>query len=184
MKINVSLPLACVAVLSLSSCRHESPNFVYMPDMAYSPAIKAQEVGSMRMPPKGTVPREAGPLQTMATEEESGKSIQNPLRRTKTTLQHGKEMYRVYCSVCHGVAGLGNGPVVPRFPPPPSLVSEQVRGYPDGRIFHIITNGRNLMPSYASQVLEEDRWAIIHFIRALYRSQNPSADDLKRAEQW
>jgi mono/diheme cytochrome c family protein len=46
----------------------------------------------------------------------------------------------------------------------------------------VISAGQNLMPSYASQVASADRWAIIHYVRALQRSKNPSAEDLKAAE--
>jgi mono/diheme cytochrome c family protein len=64
---------------------------------------------------------------------------------------------------------------------PPSLLSEKVRAWPDSRIFHIITRGQNLMPSYASQILPEDRWAAVHYVRALQRAAHPTAADLAAA---
>jgi hypothetical protein len=56
-----------------------------------------------------------------------------------------------------------------------------VSGWPDGRIYHVVTRGQNLMPNYASQILPEDRWAVIHYIRALERSAHPEPQDLRVA---
>ena len=42
----------------------------------------------------------------------------------------------------------------------------------------MITRGQNLMPNYASQILPEDRWAVIHYVRALERAANPLPQDL------
>ncbi|HZE19942.1 MAG TPA: cytochrome c, partial [Candidatus Angelobacter sp.] len=68
-----------------------------------------------------------------------------------------------------------------KFPMPPSLLSEKVSGWPDGRIYHVITRGQNLMPSYSSQILPEDRWAVIHYVRALERAAHPLPQDLRAA---
>jgi mono/diheme cytochrome c family protein len=62
---------------------------------------------------------------------------------------------------------------------PPSLLSQKVSQWPDGRIYHLITRGQNLMPSYASQILPEDRWAVIQYVRALERAANPLPQDLR-----
>jgi len=51
------------------------------------------------------------------------------------------------------------------------LHSEKLQKWPDGRIYHIVTSGQNLMPSYAPQIDSEDRWALIHYIRQLQRSE-------------
>jgi mono/diheme cytochrome c family protein len=169
--------------LSLAGCgKHSKPNFVYMPDMAYSPAYKAQEAGAVRYPPAGTIPRDYQPYAlTNATAEDAGKKIRNPLKRTTDILARGQTMYNTHCIVCHGPAGEGDGTIVPKFPRPPSLQSEKVRGWQDGSIFHVITVGQNLMPSYKAQIDAADRWAIIHYIRALQRSKNPTAEDLRVA---
>ena len=53
-----------------------------------------------------------------------------------------------------------------------------MRNWSDGNIYHVITNGQNVMPSYASQVSREDRWAIIHYIRVLQRSKNATDEDI------
>lgn len=171
-----------VLALALSSCKHEKPNFTYMPDMIYSPAFKAQEEGAMRMPVKGTVPRGYVSYAYGNDPEAAGRELKNPLPRSMKNLKRGQAMYNVHCIVCHGPAGEGDGTVVPAFPRPPSLTSDKVRAWSDGRIYHVITAGQNLMPGYSGQVVPEDRWAIIHYIRAIQRAKNPTTEDLKAYE--
>lgn len=168
--------------LGLTACQHEEPNVIYMPDMVYTPALKAQKEGSMRMPVKGTVPRDFEPYHYTDVET-AGKELKNPLRPTKQVLVRGQAVFNTYCIVCHGPNGEGDGSIVPKFPRPPSLQSDKVRGYPDGSIYHVISMGQNLMPSYASQIAPGDRWATIYYVRALQRAKHPSAEDLKAAEQ-
>jgi mono/diheme cytochrome c family protein len=174
----LSLELA----LGLSGCKHEEPNTIYMPDMVYTPALKAQKEGSMRLPVKGTVPRDFEPYHYTDVEA-AGKGLKNPLQPTMTVLNRGKSIYNTYCIVCHGPNGEGDGYIVPKFPRPPSLQSDKIRNYPDGSIYHVISMGQNLMPSYASQIAPGDRWAAILYIRALQRAKHPTAEDLKAAEQ-
>jgi len=49
---------------------------------------------------------------------------------------------------------------------------------PDGELFFVITNGRNLMGAYGANVTVEDRWAIIAYLRALQLSRLGAVDDL------
>ena len=174
---------ATLLLLALVACSKENPKFIYMPDMVYSPAFKAQEEGAMRLPVAGTVPRGYQPYAFAKDPEGAGRELKNPLRATASTLKRGQAMFNTYCIVCHGPNGMGDGTIVPKFPRPPSLQSDKVRGWPDGRIYHTVTMGQNLMPSYASQIDPQDRWAIIHYVRALQRSQHPTAEDLKVSEQ-
>ena len=66
-----------------------------------------------------------------------------------------------------------------QFPNPPTFHSERARKFEDGMIYHIITVGQNVMPSYASQVNREERWAIVNYVRALQRAKNATDSDLK-----
>lgn len=175
-----AFPMIGVAAC-LSACgRHEKPNFTYMPDMAYSPAYKAQKA-LPRPPVQGTVPRGYVPYR-LTSHEEAGKVLMNPLPMSRAVLVRGQTIFESYCMACHGPAGEGDGTVVPPFPRPPSLQSDKIRGYPDGSIFHIISRGQNLMPSYASQISPDDRWAVIHYLRVLQRSKHPTPEDLKAYE--
>ncbi|MEK6580098.1 MAG: cytochrome c [Bdellovibrionota bacterium] len=187
--LHVILHPLLISVLGLglfSSCTHREPNFIYMPDMVYSPAFKAQKEGSMRMPVKGTISRDYVSYKYGTDVDRAEKELRNPLRPTLKVLVRGQTQYNIYCSVCHGPSGEGNGSVtggVGRFPQPPSLQSERAVKFQDGRFFHVMTAGQNLMPSYATQISVNDRWAIAHFVRALQRSMHPTAADQMAAEQ-
>lgn len=168
-----------IGLISCGPAKHEKPNFIYMPDMVYSPALKAQEEGAMRLPVQGTVPRDFVPYPYSKNPEAAGRELKNPLRKTSDTLVRGRHLFQSYCVVCHGPAGEGDGTIVPKFPRPPSLQSDKVLKWSDGRVYHAISAGQNLMPSYASQISAADRWAIVHYLRALQRSKHPRPEDLK-----
>ncbi len=107
-----------------------------------------------------------------------------PLTLTPELLQRGRERYNIYCAVCHGLTGAGNGEVVQRgYPGPPSYHTDRLRNAPLGHFFDVITNGYGVMYSYAGRVEPNDRWAIAAYIRALQLSQNAAAGDVPPAEQ-
>ena len=145
---------------------------------------------SMRQPIPGTVPR--GFLRT-DTELFTGKKSKSsssvstapsttnpypddtdtfPFPITKETVQRGRERYEIFCSVCHGLTGNGDGMIVRRgFRRAASFNDDRLRQAPVGHFFDAITNGWGAMPSYASQIPVQDRWAIIAYVRALQLSQ-------------
>ncbi len=179
----LALATLAIAVTSAAcSYKRDNPRTIYMPDMVYSPALKAQQAASMRMPVKGTVPRGFEPYHYTDVET-AGRELKNPLRPTASVLKRGQAIYGTYCLVCHGHQGKGDGSIVPKFPRPPTLQSDKIRGYADGSIYHVISMGQNLMPSYASQISPGDRWAAIHYVRAIQRAQHPTAEDIKASEQ-
>ncbi len=181
MKKRVTVVLTALTTLALAGCgKHESNYFIYMPDMYWTKGLKYQQPG-MKPPVPGTVARGQHTMPETMTMEEAGKTYLNPLLRTSAVLERGRHVYMNTCVVCHGPAGEGDGYIIPKFPRPPSLQSDKIRGYPDGNIYFIITRGQNLMSSYAGQIRPEDRWAVVHYIRALQRSKKPSAEDLKSA---
>ena len=97
-----------------------------------------------------------------------------PLPVTQDLINRGEERYRVFCIVCHGPNGNGDGMIVRRgFSPPPSYHTDQLRGAPVGHFYDVITNGWGRMNGYAAQVPVYDRWAIVSYIRALQAAQNP-----------
>ena len=97
-----------------------------------------------------------------------------PIPVTKELIDRGQERYNIYCIVCHGPMGNGDGMVVRRgFPQPPTYHDDRLRNAPVGHFYDVITNGWGKMNSYAYQVQPADRWAIAAYIRALQLSQNP-----------
>jgi mono/diheme cytochrome c family protein len=101
-----------------------------------------------------------------------------PAAVTRQMIEHGRESFDIYCAVCHGRSGDGDGMIVERgFPAPPSLHEERLRQAPVGHFFDVITNGYGTMYPYASRVTVEDRWAIVAYIRALQLSQHATLND-------
>lgn len=98
-----------------------------------------------------------------------------PLPVTKELLDRGEQRYKVFCIVCHGPVGNGDGMVVRRgFSKPPTYHDDRLRNAPVGHFYDVMTNGWGKMNSYASQIPPADRWAIVAYIRALQISQNPN----------
>jgi mono/diheme cytochrome c family protein len=98
-----------------------------------------------------------------------------PIPVTKDLVDRGQERYNIYCIVCHGAVGKGDGMIVRRgFSKPPTYHDDRLRNAPVGHFFDVMTNGWGKMSSYAAQVQPADRWAIVAYIRALQVSQNPT----------
>lgn len=184
-----------LAVLVLAGCdgRRESREILNMPDMHFSPALKAQEPdpwsptgSSMRLPPEGTVPINWQPYTNTISADDPDKManpVDNPLPRTREVLMTGQKYYNIFCISCHGGNGNGFGTVIQRnagMPMPPSLFSDKMRDdWADDRIYHVLTVGQGNMPSYAAKIDSDKRWAIVHYVRALQRAAHPTEEDLE-----
>ena len=154
---------------------------------------------SMRQPIEGTIPRGqlktdteyytgkktkgAGPTAT-PTAQQAGVQANTfpddvdtfPFAVTREVVDRGHERYDIFCSACHGLTGNGDGMIVRRgFRRAASFNDDRLRQAPVGHFFDAITNGWGAMPSYASQIPVQDRWAIITYIRALQLSQQNTA---------
>lgn len=158
-------------------------NYEYSPDMARSVAYKAQSPNpffangfTQQAPVAGTIARGRLPYHYGASAEESiraGEELNSPFNaENPADLQRGQRLYQVFCQVCHGAGGQGDGPVALRgFPSPPSLLLDNARNMKDGQIFHIITYGFKNMPAYAAQIERLDRWQAIAYIRKLQENE-------------
>jgi mono/diheme cytochrome c family protein len=102
-----------------------------------------------------------------------------PFPVTADVLKRGQERYNIYCSMCHGMTGYGDG-MIPRrgFRRPPSYHTDQLRQAPVGHFFDVITNGWGAMPDYATQIPVQDRWAIIAYVRALQLAQTVNKSEV------
>jgi mono/diheme cytochrome c family protein len=158
-------------------------NYEFLPDMVVSAAHDAQApipalpggVGIDLRPPPGAVARGYLPLGYAATPEGArlaGGELHNPFPADDAgALARGAAVFNTFCSVCHGLGGLGDGSVTKRgVPPPPSLLADKARRMSDGQIYHVISMGQGNMASYASQVEREDRWKAILYVRSLQGS--------------
>jgi mono/diheme cytochrome c family protein len=107
-----------------------------------------------------------------------------PFAITRKDLARGQERYNIYCSVCHGYVGDGDGMVVRRgFTKPPSFHLDRLRQAPPGHVVSVITNGFGAMYSYSDRVNMDDRWRIAAYIRALQLSQHADARQLPPQDQ-
>ncbi len=131
----------------------------------------------MRVPVEGTVARGFIPYPYKG-EANPKEVLSNPYFPTKENLALGKAKFNTYCSPCHGYFADGDSRLRGQFPNPPTLHSKRAIDFSDGMIYHIITNGQNAMPSYASQITREERWAIVNYIRVLQRAKNATESDL------
>jgi len=136
----------------------------------------------MREPVEGTVARGFIPYPYMGIAEPKEYLI-NPVLPTRESIALGKRKFLTFCSPCHGNQADGDSRLRGQFPSPPSLHTQRAIDFPDGRIYHVITNGQNAMPSYAAQVTREERWSIVNYIRVLQRSKNATDEDIKEIKK-
>ncbi|MFN2595846.1 MAG: cytochrome c [Pyrinomonadaceae bacterium] len=124
----------------------------------------------------GRVGQRAGEIQSNAAPDVVKEF---PFPVTRQVLDRGQERYQIFCSMCHGLTGYGDGMIVRRgFRRPPSYHDDRLRNEPVGHFFDVVTNGFGAMPDYAAQIPPEDRWAIIAYIRALQLSQQVPASQV------
>ena len=89
----------------------------------------------------------------------------------KSVLAEGERLYLVNCGICHGPKLDGNGPLFnggngPYPAAPKNLINPDAKAWTDGHYYHVITFGKGVMGSYASQVHPEQRWWIIEYLRS------------------
>lgn len=97
----------------------------------------------------------------------SEKTRKNPFSADRKALDLGEKLARVNCEPCHGLRFKGDGPAAMALNPKPAdWTSARVQGQTDGELFWKISMGRGAMPSW-KHLREDERWAIIRFIRSL-----------------
>lgn len=114
--------------------------------------------------PAGTVPRTGGEL---VVAREAYAARKNPIPSTPASIANGKKLFDIYCTPCHGATGKGDGPVTPRFIPPPDLANPVVQGRTDGHMSYYIGYGGAIMPAYGEALSVQERWDIVNYIRTL-----------------
>ncbi len=167
-------------ILLMASCDKDRnhPGYSYFPDMEQSQAYETYSESPVwadgktnQLPPEGAIPREMIPYHFEKTDVNrtwAGIELKNPYQGDKSIIIEGKTLYEFYCIYCHGEQGDGKGYLFTsgKYPyPPASLLSDKIRNNPDGEIFHVITTGFGMMGSHAAQVVPDERWKIISYIR-------------------
>jgi mono/diheme cytochrome c family protein len=135
-------------------------------DMFSQPAYKAQE-DAPPPTPEGTVPTKGAP-EPLTTREASA-NIRNPVLPTNESLVRGKAVFGIYCALCHGSEGQGDGKVGKEHMSPSDLTSDYVQKLPDGTVYFIITYGGladdDEMPGQGDAIPPEDRWHLINYMK-------------------
>jgi mono/diheme cytochrome c family protein len=184
---------ALIGLLLVVGCKRD--------DMADQPKVRpmretqffADQTTARPLVP-GTIARDQLPIRAARVAATQPGARDFPWALTYEDLQRGRERYDIYCAVCHGRTGDGNGMIVQRgFVRPPAFYPiaehrtslptlferEQVLlTAPPGHIVNVIVNGYGAMYSYADRVAPEDRWRIAGYVRALQLSRNAPIDRL------
>lgn len=176
-------------ILFSASCSKDAsdPGLEFMPDMyrspsyeTYSPNPLFRDSSTARLPVVGSVPRNYTFFHYPSTNEgyeAASRDVKNPLEQNEINITEGKRLYSNYCMHCHGEKGNADGSLIAtgKFPPPPSYYAGvssrggKMSDLTDGKIFHTITYGVNLMGSHASQVNPEERWKIVMYVHELQK---------------
>ena len=168
---------ALVLIVSIQACFDPAkPNYQYFPNMyepvgyetyadtdAFANGIEAQ------VPVEGTVNRGWEPYDFPDTNEgyEAARAeLLSPIEISDMHKVAGKELYGVYCAVCHGSKGDGQGILMKRekFLGIPSYADRDIT---PGSIYHVLMYGKNAMGSHAGQVNATERWQIAQHVMEL-----------------
>lgn len=199
-----SVPLAMIAKARVSISK--KPRLHGWPDMDVQPMHAKQgeselfrDKRQMRPPVPGTVARGedfldthfwqgrvlgAGDAMTWAT------SFPAQVKLDMELLRRGQNRYEIYCSMCHGYAGQGDGMVHQRvtqrklanaegfsdWAAPASYHTDLLKAQSVGELFNTVSNGKNNMAGYRAQIPAADRWAIVAYVRALQDASPKDAD--------
>jgi mono/diheme cytochrome c family protein len=162
--------LALLFPLLLAGC-DVGPNgrkIQYVPDMADSPAPKAQK--EYLEPPEGAVAMNAIFYPKTVEEAEKMLTMPDAIAKDPQLAQKGEQLFNTFCIACHGQAADGKNHLGPNFPPPPNLTADVYKQHADGFFFYRITFGGSLMPAYGHAISAYERWQIIAHVRNLQKA--------------
>lgn len=175
--------LVALALTSMVGCWEQWSND-WFPQMKWQKAVQAYEEvthGDQRqgfIPPEGTVPIDGGEAPISNIIDAASDVLVNPRPANLDSIENGRLQYERFCSTCHGMTGLGDGPVsmtgeingplagVLAIAGPASIA--RIRS--DGHIYTTIRYGRRRMPGY-NRIQPDDRWDIVNYLRYL---ENPN----------
>ena len=177
MKSLIKIVVIAVVFVAVSCNKSTAPNYQFMPNMYESAGYETYGEAAFpngveaQLPAEGSIPRGFIPFDIENSTEGytlAKETLMNPLDSTQVELNRGKELYDIYCGICHGNKGNGQGNLVKR---------EKILGIPsyddagraitEGSIYHTIYYGKNAMGSYANQLNEEERWQVVAYVLKL-----------------
>ncbi|KJD35138.1 cytochrome C [Tamlana sedimentorum] len=177
MKSLIKIIVLAVALVAVSCKKDSAPNYQFMPNMYESAGYETYGEAAFKngveaqLPAKGSIARGFVPFDIENSTEGynlAKATLNSPLDSTEVDLERGKALYNIYCGICHGTKGDGQGNLVKR---------EKILGIPSyddagrainaGSIYHTIYYGKNAMGSYANQLNEEERWQVVSYVLKL-----------------
>ena len=190
-----------VGILGFRGTHFRKPPLYIFPDMEFQLKLRPQKENGFftngltsQLPIPGTIPRsiplqsangpiypfEDSPVNTGRITGTTNFIENNPMPMTEAFLKRGQQRFTINCTPCHGATGEGKGITqkIGAMAVVANLHDKRIVELPDGEIFFVISNGRNLMGPYGANVTVEDRWAIISYLRALQLSRLGAVDDL------
>jgi mono/diheme cytochrome c family protein len=166
-----------VASFFVISCKDNSkPNYQFFPNMyeslayeTYSETEAFSNGQQAQVPPANTLKRgfEIFEYENSTSGYELAKAnLKSPLLGDERDFEKGKELYDIYCAICHGASGNGKGKLVERekFLGVPSYADRPIT---EGSIYHVITYGLNSMGSHANQLSQKERWLVTDYVLKL-----------------
>jgi len=193
--------LSVFGLLGFRGAHFTKPPLYVFPDMEWQLKLRPQKPNgflpsglSSQLPVAGTIPR-GNPLETVGGSvfpyEDSPVNTglltgttnyleNNPLAINAELLKRGQQRFTINCSPCHGQLADGNGITrkIGAMAVVANLHDKRIVEMPDGELFYIISNGRNLMRPYAPNVTVADRWAVVAYLRALQLSRLGTLDEV------
>jgi len=95
-------------------------------------------------------------------------NVKSPFSNVVEMEEKGQKLYNVYCRMCHGETGLGDGAAGSSLDPKPANFHRgKVQRQTDGALFYKVSNGRGSMPAFKNSLSEEQRWQLVSYIRKL-----------------
>ena len=172
-KITLLVALSATVV----SCFNEKkPNYQFFPNMyesvtyeTYAESGAFQNGQVAQIPAEGSIPRGFEPYEYPNTTEglEAARTnLVSPLAEVDYDEVRAKSLYTIYCAVCHGDSGDGQGILAKRekFLGVPSYNDRPIT---EGSTFHVVTYGLNAMGSHANQLNQEERWQVSRYVMSL-----------------
>ena len=193
--IFILIVAAALSVLGLRGGKSSKPPIEVFPDMDRMPKYMPQAESAFfadgrtdRMPVPNTVARDAFLENEYMATGKNGDAYGSgfPIGVDHAAMERGQERYAIYCAVCHGDTGEGNGRMTEfGMTAVANLVAAPYLAMPEGELFQYITHGSRSgrMLPYKDKLNEEDRWKVILYLRALQRAANGSASDLTPAKK-
>ena len=179
MKSLIKITAIVIVLVSIVSCKKDTrPNYQFMPNMYEPVGYETYLENNMfengmaaRVPAEGSVARGFVPFDIDNSSEGydlAKATLKSPLDSTQVDYDRGGQLYSIYCAICHGNKGDGQGNLVKR---------EKILGVPayndagraitEGSIYHTIHYGKNAMGSYANQLSIEERWQVVAYVLQL-----------------